>query len=343
MVPAPRWSLVWLPLDAKHKLFTFVVEHSLGFGISMASNVARRFAYGLMYIFLRAFDDVEAPLLAADSRNPTRRAWIKARRALSTRTGRNECRLASALRYTDDPALVVVGVERTVRLLRVWRWLTSRSGLIMAIAAKHAIGTRASWLGFTHLPNLGALIVPIDKMMRTLVTLRTVVSGVALTVREYESLVGLLEHILGWANGQRSAMSGLHAPLTRASAYRPSTPVNLKQNAIRSFEGWIDRLKGRSGVAASAVFARSAFLRSAPAGLEATVYTDAAETARHAQDSAATAKVCAFMSAAPKRACSECSRYLSQCSNLSALSSLSSCSPNISQPRQTPWPSAATR
>ena len=107
--------------------------------------------------------------------------------------------------YTDDPALLVVGVKRAVRLLRVWRWLTSRSGLIMAIAAKHAIGTRAPWLGFTHLPNLGAMVVPTDKLMRTLVTLRVVISGVALTVREYESLMGLLEHLLVRANDQRSS------------------------------------------------------------------------------------------------------------------------------------------
>ena len=104
----------WLPLDAKHELFTFVVEHSLGFGISMASNIAQRFAYGLMCIFLRALDKAEAPFLAADLRNPARRAWIKARRALSARTGRNECRLASALMYTDDPALLVIGVKRAV-------------------------------------------------------------------------------------------------------------------------------------------------------------------------------------------------------------------------------------
>ena len=270
-------GLFWLSLDAQHELYTFIVEHSLGFGISMASNIAQRFAYGLMYIFLRAFDDAEAPFLAADLRNKARRAWIKARRALSARTGRNECRLASALMYTDDPALLVVGVKRAVRLLRVWRWLTSRSGLIMAIAAKHAIGTRAPWLGFTHLPNLGAMVVPTDKLMRTLVTLRIVISGVALTVREYESLMGLLEHLLVWANGQRSSMYGLYAPLKRASAHGPSTPVNLKPSAIRSFEGWAERLKGRSGVAANAVFARSAFLRTAPSGLEATVYTDAAK------------------------------------------------------------------
>ena len=37
-------GLFWLSLDAKHELFTFIVEHSLGFGISMASNIAQRFA-----------------------------------------------------------------------------------------------------------------------------------------------------------------------------------------------------------------------------------------------------------------------------------------------------------
>jgi len=114
-------GLLWLPLDMTHESFSFVAEYTLGFGITMASNIAQRFANGLIDIFLRAFDEADAPFLDADADTPARRAWLEKRRALSLRTGRNEARLVSALMYTDDPSFTVVGVERTVRMLRVWR------------------------------------------------------------------------------------------------------------------------------------------------------------------------------------------------------------------------------
>ena len=136
-------GFLWRPLSDEHADFTFVVEHSLGFGISMASNIAQRFAYGLMDLFYRVFDAIDAPFLAADRTIPRRAAWLRSREALSKRTGRNEVRLASALMYTDDPSFLVVGVERAVRLLVVWRWIARHTNLTLAIAAKHAIGARA--------------------------------------------------------------------------------------------------------------------------------------------------------------------------------------------------------
>jgi hypothetical protein len=79
----------------------------------------------------------------------------------------------------------------------------------MAIAAKHAIGARAKWLGLLHLPTMGVCVVPLDKLMRTLVSLDWLATGNQLAVRDYESLLGMLEHLLAWANGQRSSMFGL--------------------------------------------------------------------------------------------------------------------------------------
>ena len=270
-------GLLWRPLSDEHADFTFVVEHSLGFGISMASNIAQRFAYGLMDLFYRVFDAIDAPFLAADRTIPRRAAWLRSREALSKRTGRNEVRLASALMYTDDPSFLVVGVERAVRLLVVWRWIARHTNLTMAIAAKHAIGARAKWLGLLHLPTMGVCVVPLDKLMRTLVSLDWLATGNQLAVRDYESLLGMLEHLLAWANGQRSSMFGLYAPLKRASPAGPATMVAVTEDSAASFAAWATRLRGRAGVPASAVFARSAFLAAAPAGVEMIISTDAAK------------------------------------------------------------------
>ena len=45
--------------------------------------------------------------------------------------------------YTDDPAFMVVGRARAIRILREWRRLTDRLNLIMAIPEKRTLG---SWM-----------------------------------------------------------------------------------------------------------------------------------------------------------------------------------------------------
>ena len=148
-------GLLWLPLHDDHRFFTFVTERSLGFAINTASTVAQRLVAGIVYVLLRVFDAVDAPFLESET-CPRRLKWIRARGALPDRIGRTERRLVSAMMYTDDPTFLAVGADRAIRLLRVWRWLTRHMNLTMAIAAKHAIGTRATWLGLIHLPELGS-------------------------------------------------------------------------------------------------------------------------------------------------------------------------------------------
>jgi hypothetical protein len=123
--------------------------------------------------------------------------------------------------YTDDPTFLAIGADRAIRLLRVWRWLTRHMNLTMAIAAKHAIGTRATWLGLIHLPELGVTVVPLGKLARALMALRELITTRKLVVKEYGALIGLLEHLLAWANGRHSAMFGLYRHLARACARLP--------------------------------------------------------------------------------------------------------------------------
>ena len=72
-------------------------------------------------------------------------------------------------------------------------------------------------------------------------------------------------------------MFGLYAPLKRASPAGPATMVAVTEDSAASFAAWATRLRGRAGVPASAVFARSAFLAAAPAGVEMIISTDAAK------------------------------------------------------------------
>ena len=55
--------------------------------------------------------------------------------------------------YTDGPIFVVVGVQRAKRLLSVWRSVTAKMNLTMAIAAKHQGGVAAEWLGLLQLAH----------------------------------------------------------------------------------------------------------------------------------------------------------------------------------------------
>ena len=78
-------------------------------------------------------------------------------------------------------------------------------------------GTKVTWLGLTHMPGLVVTCVPAGKHMRTIKALADLYNGVVtFVVRDYEELVGMLEHLLPWAGGSRSAMLGLFGPLKRA-------------------------------------------------------------------------------------------------------------------------------
>ena len=165
-----------------------------------------------------------------------------------------------------------------MRLLRVWRWVTRMSNLTMAIAAKHMAGTKVTWLGLTHMPGLAITCVPAGKHMRTLKALADLYNAVVtFVVRDYEELLGMLEHLLPWAGGSRSAMLGLYGPLKRAMHRGPSTPIKLTDVASISLKAWIERLRQRAGVHATSVISRDVFLRDAPSGAEFIVTTDAAK------------------------------------------------------------------
>ena len=101
------------------------MEYRLGFGAACSSGIAQRWVQMLVYDFQTELDAEEEPIFEAMLTDlpgdDPRVRWIRTRRTLSQRTGENECRLYSALVYTDDMHCSVVGIRRLVRALRCWR------------------------------------------------------------------------------------------------------------------------------------------------------------------------------------------------------------------------------
>ena len=113
--------------------------------------------------------------------------------------------------YTDDPIMAVVGVDRAIRLLRLWTRLTAELGLIMAIPEKRSLGTWAPWLGVLLLAGLGLVLVPKAKLLRTVHRIDELLTD-GLPFQDYRSLIGLLEHLRCVYAAAASTMYGLYSP-----------------------------------------------------------------------------------------------------------------------------------
>ena len=124
---------------------------------------------------------------------------------------RAQLRLYIVHMYTDDPIFAVVGVQRAVRLLRIWMSLVSDVGLIMAIEEKRHLGTWAPWLGVILLAGLGFVLIPKAKLLRTVQRIDELLTS-GLPFQDYRSLIGLIEHLRCIYGAQRSAMYGLYLP-----------------------------------------------------------------------------------------------------------------------------------
>ena len=253
--PSEYWKscLIWRPLHARHGQHTVVGEYVLGFGCAASSNIAQRFSWMIAHELERRVDEEEAALFALEA-DPDRRRWIEGRQALTAATGREQCRLFAIKIYTDDTAITVVGVDRTLRVLRQWHRLTEELGITMAIPAKRQIGASVTWLGLSMHTALGVLAVPMPKLARALTSITVLVDGGDMSFDDYRSLVGLLEHLLPCAGMLRSAMNGLYAPF--AAGFQLGPAVNIVKTAplLRSLSLWRDRLAQCSGVDYDIVF-----------------------------------------------------------------------------------------
>eukprot|EP00966_Prymnesium_polylepis_P162041 3744999-Prymnesium_polylepis.1 len=120
-------------------------------------------------------------------------------------------RLYAAYIYSDDPVFIIVGVQRALRGLRVWRRLTTEARLIMADPQKRHLGTYAPWLGVVIMATLGIVVVPTAKLLHAAGTIKAqLVTGTEFHI--YRSLCGLLEHLRAVNVHGRNVMHGLYRP-----------------------------------------------------------------------------------------------------------------------------------
>ena len=98
-------GLLWAAFEG-HFGYSCITEYSLGFGYSCTSNIAHRFAFGILDTFRREFDTDDGSFVAAERRRAP--GYFATRGSLSSQTGRDESRLAVVHSYTANPIIVVV-------------------------------------------------------------------------------------------------------------------------------------------------------------------------------------------------------------------------------------------
>ena len=223
-----------------------IMEISMGFGQRLSSNFANRFTFALCELLMRRVDAIEDVILDGET-DPSRRAWIARRRALSARTGRNECRLYSLAAYTDDFKFQVVGIERAMRIMAVWYQLTRELNLRMAIPAKREAGTSTLWLGLRGYATLGYEVIPRTKQSRAVAMLMDIREQRGTRNDEYQQLRGFLQHLVPFSLGT-CAMYHMHAPATAAAHLGPAGWMSASDEMLAQVTVWITTLVNRPGV-----------------------------------------------------------------------------------------------
>ena len=145
--------------DAAGNSLEFTAEYRMGFGLAPNSKIAQDFMEAFLAIFRAEMDRQEDPILLADQR-PAAQTYVTQRLKVRRAHGGHQLRLYAAEGYTDDSVLACVGVDRTIRALKLWNRLTKEAGLRMAIPEKRSLGTWMVWLGVSFFAMLGVLAVP---------------------------------------------------------------------------------------------------------------------------------------------------------------------------------------
>ena len=187
-------------------------------------------------------DAVEDLILEADPR-PAAHQWLEDRRRLEARVGGHQRRLYFVLMYCDDNIIGVVGVQRAVRVLRAWRALTTRLGLIMAIPEKRSIGVWCQWIGALVFASIGLVVVPKQKLLRASASIRTLLDR-GLEFAEHRSLMGLLEHLRCIARIPKRYTHGLYEPHGADGEGRngPNALVRARVFMAVQFGKWLELL-----------------------------------------------------------------------------------------------------
>jgi hypothetical protein len=216
-------------------------DRVLGFGIKMASNIAQRFADFMVFILKRRLQPVvEAIAAALCSKSAEFAEWWAHRQSL----GEGQATLFSLLCYTDDPCFLCMGPDMTHEVLKGWHWLTSSAGTMMAIVEKRTLGTSAQWIGIKFYASLGICVVTQQKALRAIQQISRACSG-SMTLDQYRSLIGFLEHLRDVLFLRGDKMYGLYAPFSES--LEPKDLVALSSLAVEQLNRWVDRLLSSPG------------------------------------------------------------------------------------------------
>jgi hypothetical protein len=263
LAPEEYWKCCMVLTESLHAVFA--TEYIMTFGLRPASNIAQRFADSILHLFRIRMDAEDAPHLALLRKEyPGFDAWCKRRRG--------QIRLYAAFIYTDDPLFLAISPERMARVLKVWTTLCVDLGLMMAIPEKRQCGTHVLWLGAGISATLGLAWVPLPKLRTALSRLSQVLNG-TITIGDYHSLLGLLEHLVFLNSMRRSIMYGLWEPFRRGVALEPNRLLIVTAVIRRRCTEWIELLTSRAAVSALRAVKGIAI---APSALVFTLYSDAA-------------------------------------------------------------------
>jgi hypothetical protein len=223
--------------------------------------LCQRFANGVFAAISSQMHEADRSFFSASTRTASEKQYIARRRALSALTGREECALFSMDIYTDDGIMIVAGVQRAVRLLRLWGTFVKRSNARMAIPEKRTLGAGLLWCGVNTIPCLGFAYVPRVKVVRACAELRRVSArDPALEWADYRSLIGLLEHLLpivGFTRLQMHELYYVHHVFTNAE---PNARIakHITDGIVDRAKEWASRLGTCPGSLADIVFGTSA-------------------------------------------------------------------------------------
>ena len=185
-------------------------EMVMSMGLVPSSEIAQRLSNALMQAFSKEL--AKAEQLEGWVCTPAEQQWREQRSAMPHDMLGSQARMWDCMCYTDDPAVLVVGVDRAVLALRVLHRILKRSGLMVAKASKWQIGAGALWLGGCCYPALGVMWIPPAKAAGACARIETVLNGTC-TAAAYRELVGFLEHVMCVCKYPREMMDYLHEPM----------------------------------------------------------------------------------------------------------------------------------
>jgi hypothetical protein len=232
---------------------SFVNEKVMGMGYVHTSNIAQRLANSVVQIFLRKFAEVDAPFLAAESKQfPILKAYLEHRSRLPQSAHCiSEARLITMHAYTDDfiwSAITPLDQSRAVRATEVWKSVCDSLGLITAEARKRQTGCTVEYTGVISNAVLGLSVIPQAKTMKCLAGLALCISG-RQTFDPYRKMFGLISYVRYVLNLPASTVSAVKQPLRgeHEAGLGGACTIRVTNGRVKQWVAWADRMVSAHG------------------------------------------------------------------------------------------------